>query len=124
LIALTSVTVNNRKDAVNANDRFALGDSKDIRSIQYSTTHRNMDAGIAKRVHCFPLNKPHRSRPPTTAQPAPVMDRYSGLRRAPNSFRTSHQRRAAKNRIAPHTDKLNTSHSSRVTPKGRLLGMD
>jgi hypothetical protein len=87
-------------------------------------SHRNTDMRNARDVQRFPLNKPHKSAPPTTTHPVPVMDKYSGPRRAPNSFSTSHQRRAASSRTTPHADRLNTSHISRVTPKGRLRGMD
>src|SRR5262245_6330107 len=85
--------------------------------------HRNREAGIAQYVHIFPMNKPHKSMTPATIQPAPVMERYSGLRRASNSFSIFHKRSAAISRTAPHADRLNTSHRSRVTPKGRLRNM-
>src|SRR5258705_5150075 len=114
------VTMNKRMDASNAKEKFALGDSKNIRSTQYSMTHRNMERGIARPAHDFPLKRLHRSTTPTTIQAAPVMDKYSGLRRAPNSFNTLHQRKAANSRTAPQADRLNTSHRSRVTLKGRF----
>ena len=80
---------------------------------------------IAGRVHAFEFHIPKRSAPPTAAQPAPVMDRYSGLRSASNSFNTSQACRAATKRIAPHADRINTIHRSRVTPKERsFIGMD
>src|SRR5512141_2621839 len=112
--------MNKMMDAINAKKKFALGASKNIRSTQYSMTQRNMDRGIARRAHDFPLKRLHRSAPPTTIQPAPVMDKYSGLRRAPNSFNTLHQRNAANSRTAPQADRLNTSHRSRVTLKDRF----
>ena len=118
------VTVNSRIDKISANEKFALGDSKNIRSTQYSMSHRNMDMRIAKRVHRFPVNRPHKSATPATTHPIPVMDKYNGPRWAPNSFNTSHQRKAPSSRTTPHADKLNTSHMSRVTPKGRFRGMD
>src|ERR1044072_9463669 len=104
-------------DAVSAKKKFALGDSKNIRSTQYSRIHRNMDRGIARRAHDFPLKRLDRSTPPPTIQPAPVMDKYSGPRRAPNSFNTLHQRKVANIRTAHQADRLNTSHRSRVTRK-------
>ena len=116
--------MNKSADSINAKERFALGASKNSRSTQYSMTQRNMDKGIARRTHDFPLKMLHRSTPPTMIQPAPVMDKYGGLRRAPNSFKTFHQRNAANSRTAPQADRLNTSHRSRVTLKGRFWGMD
>ena len=107
-------------DAVSAKKKFALGDSKNIRSTQYSKIHRNTDRGIARGTHDFPLKRLHRSTPPRTIQPAPVMDKYNGFKRAPNSFNTLHQRKVAKSRTAPQADRLNTSHRSRVTRKGRF----
>src|SRR6266498_667549 len=112
--------MNKMMDATNAKKKFALGASKNIRSTQYSMTHRNMDRGIARRAQDFPLKRLHKSTPPTTIQPVPVMDKYRGLRRAPNSFNTLHQRKVPKSRTAPQADRLNTSHRSRVTRKGRF----
>ena len=82
-----------------------------------------MDVKIAGRAHALIINKPDKRTPPATTQPAPVMDKYSGLRWAPNSDSTSHQRRAAYNLTTPHADRLNTIHRSRVTPKDLLKGM-
>src|SRR5688572_8795725 len=124
LKALMSVTMNSRTVRINAKKRLALGDSKNIRSTQYWRIHKDMDARIARTVHNFPLNKPHKSTAPAIIQPTPVMERYSGLRRASNSFSTFHQRSTAISRTAPHADRLNTSHRSRVTPNGRLRIMD
>src|SRR6185295_9448047 len=116
--------MNRRLDRPSAKKKFALDDSKNIRSAQYSMTHKKMDIGIAGRAHAFALKRLPRSTAPTMSQPAPVMDKYSGLRSAPNSFNTFHQRKAAKSRTAPQADRVNTSHRSRVTPKGRFWGMD
>src|SRR5919106_872281 len=102
LRVLTNATINNRMDTINANEKFALDDSKNIRSTQYSMSHRNTDMRNARGVQRFPLNKPHKSTPPTTTHPSTVMDKYSGPRRAPNSFSTSHQRRAASSLTTPH----------------------
>ena len=121
-----SVRIHNRTVTSNAKRRFALGDSKNIRSIQYCRIHKDMDAGIARYIHNFPLpaDKPHKSTAPATIQPAPVRERYNGLRRASNSFSAFHQRSAAISRTAPHADRLNTSHRSRVTLRGRFRDMD
>ena len=84
-----------------------------------------MDVTTAGRAHDLPLHMPNRRTLPATLQPAPVMDRYSGLRLASNSFNTSHACRAATKRVTPHADSINTIHSNRVTPKGRFdEGMD
>lgn len=115
--------VNNRTEVINANGRLALEVSKTIRSTQYSVRKRNADIRIAVRAHGFALKRLQSRTAPATAQPAPVMDKYSGLRRASNSYNTSHQRRAANSRIVPQADRLNTNHRSRVTPKGRLRSM-
>ena len=101
------------------NSKLALGASKKIRSIQYSTSQRMMDVRMARCAHDFLEKMPQKSAAPNKAQPAPVMDRYSGLRRAPNWERTPHQLNAPNNRSKPHTDRLNTIQSRRVTPKGR-----
>jgi hypothetical protein len=79
---------------------------------------------IAGRVHAFEFHRPNSRTPPAAPQPAPVMDRYNGLRPASNSYNTSHQRRAATKRTTPHADRINTIHRSRVTPKDRFVGMD
>src|SRR5215510_5319586 len=110
-----SVTTRKSTDAISEKKKFSLADSKNSRSVQYSITQRKMDMKIAWRAHNFPLKRVHRSPTPTRIQAAPVMDRYSGLRRAPNSFNTFHQRRAPKTRTAPQAERLNTSHRSRVT---------
>ena len=67
--------------------------------------------------------RPQERAAPMRAQPAPVMDRHTGLREASNSDISVHQRMAPMNRIPPHADRLNTTHRSRVTPKGRFLVM-
>jgi len=113
-----------RTEQVKAKGRFALGDWKKILSSQYSISQINMDVTDAKRAHDLPIHMPDRSTPPATPQPAPVMDRYSGLRLASNSFNTSHACRADAKRVTPHADSINTIHSSRVTPKGRFEGID
>lgn len=83
-----------------------------------------MDATTAGRDHDFFIKMPDRRTPPATAQPAPVMDRYNGLRLASNSYKISHTRKAATKRVTPHADRINTDHRSRVTLKGRFEGMD
>jgi len=83
-----------------------------------------MDVTIAQRAQGFLRNIPDERTPPATPQLAPVMDKYSGLRLDPNSFSKPHQRIAATKRNTPHTDRLNTNNSSKVTLKGRLRGMD
>lgn len=120
LNALANVTANNRAEIANVNRRLGLGCWKNNRSIQYSASHKKMDATIARRDQGLAIHMLHSKTGPATAQPAPVMDRYSGLRLALNSVSTSHQRRVASKRIRPHADRLNTIHRSRVTPKGRL----
>ena len=107
-------------EQLNAKDRFALIDWKKTLSIQYSNSQTRTDVMIAGRVHDLPLQMPDRRTPPATTQPAPVMDRYTGLRLASYSYSTLHQRNAAARRIPPHADRLNTNHRSRVTLKGRL----
>ena len=110
-------------EQVNANGRFALDDWKK-RSIQYSNSQSTMDVMIAGRAHDLRLKIPDKRTPPATTQPAPVMDKYTGLRLESNSRSTFHQRTAAASRIAFHADRLNTNHRSKVTPKGRFVGMD
>jgi len=103
---------------VNAKGKFAREDWKITLSIQYSINQTKMDATMAGGVHFFLRRIPDRSTPPATTQPAPVMDRYNGLRFASNSFNTLHHRRAARKRTALQADWINTIHRSRVTPKG------
>lgn len=76
-----------------------------------------MDVTEADRAQGFPLHIPDRITPPVNPQPAPVMDRYNGLRLDSNSFSTSHVCRAATKRVIPHADNINTIHSNRVTPR-------
>src|SRR5512141_480930 len=83
-----------------------------------------MDVRIARAVHFLRMNRLANSPPPTTLQAAPVMDRYHGLRPDRNSINTSQPRRVAKNRMAPHANRLNTIHTSRVTPKGLFRSID
>jgi len=78
----------------------------------------------AGRAHDLLLHIPDKSTPPATPQPAPVMDRYSGLRLDAYSFNTSQACKAATKRVTPHADKLNTIHSRRVAPKGLFEYMD
>lgn len=111
-------------EQVKANGRFALGAWKKILSSQYSISQITMDVTETKRAHDLSFHKPDRRTAPATPQPAPVMDRYSGLRLASNSFNTSHACRAATKRVRPHADNINTIHSNRVTPKERFEGMD
>ena len=106
-----------------AKGRFALGSWNSVRSSQYSISQSNVDATNAGRVHDLPLHMPYRRTPPATPQPAPVTDRYSGLRLASNSYNTSQARRAATKRVTPQADNINTIHSRRVTPKGLFEGM-
>lgn len=110
-------------EQLNAKGRFVLDDWKNILSIQYSNSQSRTDVMIAGRVHDSRFHIPDISTPPATTQPAPVMDKYNGLRLALKAYNTSHHRNAAAKRIAPHTDRLNTNHRSRVTLKGRL-GID
>src|SRR6185503_10993625 len=121
--ALAKVTASSKPDVINANGRLALDAWKNNLSTQYSTSHSMMDARIAGYDQALALHMPQSKTAPATLQPAPVMDKYSGLRLALNSYSTSHQRRAATRRMKPHADRLNTIHRSRVTPKGRLAGM-
>ena len=117
---MVSVMTNRKTDDTIVNNRLALDASKKIRSIQYSTSQMTMDEGMAGCAHNCLEKMPQNSMTPNTAQAAPVMDRYSGLRRAPNSERTCHPLNAPNNRSRPHTDRLNTIQRKRVTPKGRL----
>ena len=107
-----------------AKGRFAPGDWKKTRSSQYSNSQIKTDVRTARCVHLLRVSMLHTRAHPTTAQPAPVMDRYSGLRLDPNSIKISHACRAAKNRIVPHANRLNTIHMSRVTPKGLFRSME
>ena len=75
LDTINHVTASNRRDAINAKGRLALDDSKNSRSTQYWTSHREMAIRIARETHNFALNKPHRRMTPATIQPAPVMDK-------------------------------------------------
>ena len=118
--ALVNVTANNSADIANVNRRLGLGCWKSNRSIQYSASHKRMDTTIARRDQGLAIHMLQSKTTPATAQPAPVMERYSGLRLALNSDRTSHQRKVANKRIRPHADNHNIIHRSRVTPKGRL----
>ena len=118
--ALVNVTATNRADIASVNRRLGLGCWKNNLSIQYSASHKRMDTTIARRDQGLAIHILHSKTAPATAQPAPVMDKYSGLRLALNSDKTSHQRKVANKRIRPHADKHNTIHRSRVTPKGRL----
>lgn len=121
--ALANVTANSNADIANVKRRLGLGSWKNNLSIQYSASHKRMDVRIARRDQALPLHMLHNKTVPATAQPAPVMDKYSGLRLALNSDSTSHQRSVATKRVRPHADRLNTIHRSRVTPKGRLESM-
>jgi hypothetical protein len=107
-----------------AKGRFALGGWNSDRSNQYSISQINTAAAIAARAHDLPLQIPYKRAHPAAPQPAPVMDRYNGLRLASNSYNTSQARRAAKKRVTPQTDNINTAHSRRVTLKGLLEGME
>lgn len=118
------ITPANRNEAAAAKGRFGFGDSNTARSAQNSTCHPSADASTADRDHAFRLRIPQNRTIPAAPQPDPVSARYRGLRRASNSERISHQRIAANKRTAPHTVSINTSHSSRVTPKGRLGGWE
>ena len=113
-----------KTEQVKVKGRFALGIWKNILSNQYSISQINMDVTDARCAHDLPLHMPDRRTAPATPQPAPVMDRYSGLRSASNSFKTSHACRAAVKRVRPHAVSINTVHSSRVTPKERFEGMN
>ena len=83
-----------------------------------------MDVRTAARVHFLRMNMLHSRTLPAIAQPAPVMDRYHGLRVDLNSISISQARRDANNRMAPHANRLNTIHRSMVTPKGRFCSID
>ncbi|HAV78458.1 MAG TPA: hypothetical protein DCX53_14005 [Anaerolineae bacterium] len=107
-----------------AKGRFALDDWNRIRSNQYSISQTVKDMITTRRAHVFLVQIPNRRTLPAAAQTAPVMDRYNGLRLDPNSNSSSHARKAATNRVAPHIDNINTIHRSRVTPKGLRNGMD
>jgi len=113
------VIINKNNDAINANGRFARGDWKKIRSTQYWICQTNAAIITTDGIHALRLITPQNKTPPTAPQPAPVADKYNGLRRASNSLSTSQKRKAAKNLTAPHADRINTNHRSRVTPKGR-----
>src|SRR5215216_6676855 len=119
---MISSRVNRKPDNKTANNKLAREPSKKIRSIQYSTSHTAVDRGTAECVHRFLDRMLQNSAPPATVQPAPVMDKYHGLRRAPNWERTLHQLNAAKKRSRPHADRLNTIQRNSVTPKGRFRG--
>lgn len=73
---------------------------------------------MAQRAQILLLKMLHNRTQPATAQPAPVIDRYSGLMAEWNSTRISHPRKAAVSRTPPHAMSINTIHRSRVTPKG------
>ena len=81
---MVNVMANRKADNNIVNNRLALGASKKMRSIQYSTSQRTMDVGMAGCAHDFLEKMPQNSAAPNTLQAAPVMDKYSGLRRAPN----------------------------------------
>lgn len=104
--------------------RLARGASKKSRSIQYSTRHRTIAAGIAEYAQRLPAAMLHTKTMPARSQPAPVMDKYSGLRLAWNSLSTSRHPSAANRRRKPKPDRLNTIQRSRVTPNGRFLVME
>ena len=113
-----------RIESVNAKGKFARDDWKTSLSIQYSISQTKTDTATADRAHGLLRRMPDRTTPPAAPQPAPVMDRYNGLRLFSNSYNTSHQRRVAKKRTTPQADRINTIHRSRVTPKGLFWGMD
>ena len=79
---------------------------------------------IAGRAHVLLDKMPYKRTHPAAPQPAPVMDKYNGLKLASNSLNISHQRKTAASRIMPHADRLNPIHTNRVTLKGRFRGMD
>lgn len=123
-IVIDTVMIITMTEQASAKGRFALGGWNRIRSSQYSISQIKLDVINTGRTHDLPIQMPDRITHPATLQPAPVMDRYSGLRLASNSYKISHARRAATKRVRPHTNRINTIHRSRVTPKGLFRGMN